>query len=551
MKTGRFSFLLLLGVVFSCNATTAQQQAVKLQDSSQFYYNSVNELSNYGTLPAAISYIDKVYQSRLKIGDTLNAIGDLWYVASGQLALDFYVESEITAVKAYNLLQNYSKKEDAGPYQLSHYNLLGRIFRAREDYQAAIDFYTAALENNNASEVKLILYNNLGNVYKELGELDQAWKFYSQAWELAEKSTDTLNIARVLDNKGTILLKNKQDDALDYFQQALMLRRQKNSKVGLKSSYHSLAKYFSTRDREKAIAYADSMKTLAASLGPEDRLEALRLQLELGVLTYGKEFQQLSDSLQRARKLATNKYAYRLYSLEEEQRKSRELQLSNEKFKNRILLLLLVIIFMAIIAGLVYVIILYRNKRKRIRLVFETESRISKKVHDEVANDLYHLMTKMESGKQELPATVDELERIYERTRDISRELTDLDYRNNYELLLVELLQGYTSNTVQVITRNLSGIKWDALSKDRKATLYRALQELMTNMKKHSEASLVAVSFEQQGKRVLVHYSDNGRGSKILIKGGLLNTENRMDAIGGAISFESEPGKGFKATITI
>ncbi|KAA3624244.1 MAG: hypothetical protein DWP94_04055 [Flavobacterium sp.] len=551
MKTGRFSFLFLLGVVFSCTAVTAQQQAVKLQDSSQFYYRSVTELSNYSTLPAAISYIDKVHQSRLKIGDTLNAVVDLWYVAAGQLALDFYVESENTAVEAFNLLQNYSKTEEASRYQLSLYNLMGRIFRAREDYQAAIEFYTAALENDHASEVKLILYNNLGNVYKDLDELEKARKFYNQACEWGKKSADTLNMARVLDNKGTILLKQKQDTALHYFKQALLLRKQKKSTVGTKSSYYSLAKYYSSRDREKAIAYADSMKTLAASLGAEDRLEALRLQLDLGVLSYGKEFQQLSDSLQKARKLATNKYAYRLYSLEEEHRKGEALQRSNEKFKNQIILLSLVLIFMAIIAGLVYIIILYRNKRKRIRLVFETESRISKKVHDEVANDLYHLMTKVESGKQELPATVDELERIYERTRDISRELSDLDYKNNFELLLLELLEGYTSENVQVITRNLSGIKWDTLSKERKATLYRALQELMTNMKKHSKASLVAVSFQQQGKRIGVQYSDNGQGSEILLKGGLLNTENRMDAIGGAISFESEPGKGFRATITI
>ena len=65
------------------------------------------------------------------------------------------------------------------------------------------------------------------------------------------------------------------------------------------------------------------------------------------------------------------------------------------------------------------------------------------------------------------------------------------------------------------------------------------------------DSILVAITFKQLGRSVMVAYKDNGKGTVISDKSGLRNTEIRMEALGGGISFESEPGKGFKATITI
>ena len=102
---------------------------------------------------------------------------------------------------------------------------------------------------------------------------------------------------------------------------------------------------------------------------------------------------------------------------------------------------------------------------------------------------------------------------------------------------------------MNIISRNLSAVNWDQYSREKKLTVYRVLQELMTNMKKHSEAGLVAVQFAQQGKKLTVTYFDNGKGSTLEAGNGLRNTENRMENINGSISFETSPGNGFKATL--
>ncbi|MFT6754570.1 MAG: signal transduction histidine kinase, partial [Urechidicola sp.] len=48
-----------------------------------------------------------------------------------------------------------------------------------------------------------------------------------------------------------------------------------------------------------------------------------------------------------------------------------------------------------------------------------------------------------------------------------------------------------------------------------KITIYRILQELMTNMKKHSKASHVVITFIQKPKRIFINYLDNSIGGKL------------------------------------
>ena len=74
----------------------------------------------------------------------------------------------------------------------------------------------------------------------------------------------------------------------------------------------------------------------------------------------------------------------------------------------------------------------------------------------------------------------------------------------------------------------------------------------MVNMKKHSHAELVAITFKKTPKGVVITYADTGVGvaaEEIIYSNGLQNTENRIKTIGGSFIFESAKGKGFKAKI--
>ena len=68
-------------------------------------------------------------------------------------------------------------------------------------------------------------------------------------------------------------------------------------------------------------------------------------------------------------------------------------------------------------------------------------------------------------------------------------------------------------------------------------------------MKKHSQATLVSLTFKNFEKKIVIIYSDNGVGAynrSIILKNGLQNVENRIKTINGNIIFDSNSKTGFK-----
>jgi signal transduction histidine kinase len=84
-------------------------------------------------------------------------------------------------------------------------------------------------------------------------------------------------------------------------------------------------------------------------------------------------------------------------------------------------------------------------------------------------------------------------------------------------------------------------------------TLFRILQETLTNVARHAKATRVVVVKEKQGERLVLRIKDNGRGfdpedpsiSKSL---GLLGMRERAAILGGRVNISSAPGKGTSVT---
>jgi two-component system NarL family sensor kinase len=93
------------------------------------------------------------------------------------------------------------------------------------------------------------------------------------------------------------------------------------------------------------------------------------------------------------------------------------------------------------------------------------------------------------------------------------------------------------------------------LSFDLELTLYRILQEVCSNVVKHSKASALSIKIYSQDKNLYFTSSDNGIGldmQELQWKGfGLQNMRRRIEDWKGKLEFESKPKKGFKINITI
>ena len=202
-----------------------------------------------------------------------------------------------------------------------------------------------------------------------------------------------------------------------------------------------------------------------------------------------------------------------------------------------------------------YLLVRMQHKKDNIYQVFQTETRISKKIHDELANDVSDLMSYVEN---ELDASVasklkllNNLEDVYLRTRDISTETASVDFKD-FPNTLKNLLIQHNKPQVRVVTNTINTIPWEKVPEHKKLTIYRVLQELMVNMKKHSQAQLVSVMFKKNKNKYEIWYADDGVGCdlSIISLNGLKNAESRMKEIGGRITFDTSQGHGFKAIIT-
>jgi len=115
------------------------------------------------------------------------------------------------------------------------------------------------------------------------------------------------------------------------------------------------------------------------------------------------------------------------------------------------------------------------------------------------------------------------------------------------------MLTSFNSDTTTVILKDIQKVEMASIAKEKQIELYRILQELMVNMRKHSEATLVAIAFKDDKNQLCINYSDNGKGldlKELKFKNGLKNVETRIKSLHGTITFDTSIKKGFTAFIS-
>jgi signal transduction histidine kinase len=435
------------------------------------------------------------------------------------------------------------------------YNAFGIAYEEQANYDEAINYYNKAILSTPEELSKAILQNNIGVAYLEKRDYAKAIKTFLPLLKKDALIKEKLQFAKVLDNLGYTYFKSNNSQAFNLLNQAVTIRDSIKDKYELISSYIHLSEYYEKTNPKLGKEFA--LKGYAAATqvnSPDDRIEALKYLIVNSPSEQTKELAlkqiTLSDSITKIRQRAKNQYAKIKYD-------SKKITLENEKNKNlkTAFLLLLLIVVAGFIAY--YFINKLRNKRKLQAATYETETRISKKLHDELANDMYNAMTFAETQDLYNPdkkeALLDNLDKIYSRTRNISRENSEIDTGINFERNLKEMLSSYKTSNINIIISNSQSIDWSKINKEHKIAVYRVLQELMVNMKKHSQSSHVLIGFENQKNALFIKYSDNGIGCSNLLKNkkGLQNAENRILAIKGTLTFETETKKGFKVTMIV
>lgn len=546
-----FNFCCTLFVVLGVSFLEAQQQE---QDSLTYFSGLALQPKAPKDLESAYRYFIKQSEIELAKKDTLRAIYCYYYMASIAYKNGLYHDSEHSAVIALDMIDHIAVSPYVLDLKKGIYNHLGIVYKEHGSPEKAISLYDRSFELAKSAKDSAVLYNNQSNVYKISGRLGLAKERLEKAVTLLPRLNDTLSIALVYDNLGDVYSRlGYTAEALDFMERALDLRLQANAPSKVYTSYKHLTEHFMRHgDSANAQTFALKGYELAKTINSASyRLDALGGLVDLKAYDYIGAYKSLKDSLDIAAKQSFNRAMLIKYDYSEYKRKALESQLAQEREAYKTVIAFSVAGFLVLVGALGFIIVRAKHKKEKLQEIYNTETRISKQIHDEVANDVYHVMAKIQSTLVPNDTILDDLEGIYNRTRDISKENSTVDLDADFSLVISDLLLSYQTDKVTVITKNNSKIHWEALSATKKTTLYRVLQELMTNMRKHSQASLVVLSFEQQYNRIRVFYSDNGLGCDLVKQNGLQNAENRIKAINGTLTFDTKGDKGFKAQIVI
>ncbi len=199
------------------------------------------------------------------------------------------------------------------------------------------------------------------------------------------------------------------------------------------------------------------------------------------------------------------------------------------------------------------------------QLVFAQEEerrRISRELHDQMGQHLAALMLRLNAFRESSPAQsfehIDSLQKIVEQLdKEVDRLAIELrpptlDDLGLYTALTNHIREWSDRNRIPIDFHS-TGIDRDRLPPDIETTLYRIVQEALTNILKHAEASRASLILERRNDHILAIVEDNGCGfdvdgikqsPNIRRKLGLLGMQERVSQVGGTLNIESAPGAG-------
>jgi signal transduction histidine kinase len=497
-----------------------------------------------------------------------------------------YIESEIIVSKALQLLI------DSRDYQLvfSNYNLIASDFEKLEEYKDALKYYLLAQEILNELEkedndfdiknnYKVSLSVNIASVYEKQFQYSKAENELESVLTKDLKEKWPKDYATVIGNLGYIKTKLgqlKEGEAM--MKEALSLSRKNGVESSIVYKLHNLGKYYvDTKDTLQAIRYLKESLQLAEKLKSTDDVK-INLQLlstidKANTSYYDKRYITVSDSLTKVQRKNRNKYARIEYE-------TAVVEDANKELSSKNLYLIFGVVILVAALGVRYVIgqrkeIAHRKQLQAAELELfdlmrssqvalnsareEEQNRISRELHDNVMNKLYG--TRLQLGMLNSPSIpdvevkrleqIDVLQTIEQDIRAISHDLhTDVVASHfDYPFLLVQCVQQLSVTTQTNLHLDCAaGIDWESVSGLVKITLYRMVQEALSNVVKYAAATDCHITISQpDASTLLLTVRDTGKGFDVATTSsgiGLKNMRDRARLIKADFLIESIIGHG-------
>ena len=195
--------------------------------------------------------------------------------------------------------------------------------------------------------------------------------------------------------------------------------------------------------------------------------------------------------------------------------------------------------------------------------------RIARDLHDEVGQSLTSLLIGLRTvaDSDSLEASRSRAEELRVVTANVLDDIKRLARGLRPSVLddiglvpaLERLVQDFSRTHGIDVSLDAHGLAGTRFTETIEVTVYRLVQESLTNLAKHAQAQNAHVSIQRHGEQLRVEVQDDGRGfaavptKQLMAEGhmGLTGMQERAALLGGALVIESQPTQGTKVIATL
>lgn len=431
------------------------------------------------------------------------------------------------------------------------------------------------------------IYNNLAQVKLFLHQSDSAIWYNSRAYSYAKKVNSKRGIPNVEQTFSLIYLDdNKIDLALFYLKKSIQSAQKNNYYDIVLSNYGFMLNCYPNNQKEIDLWFKKGIKIIQQKK-INIAYQAYFFKIAIKVLEKNSQSKNLIFAQQQLLKineriaLYNNDYIQSItkqYIKNENKLLKQELDLIKSQKEKQ--MYLIASFFLILFSSGIWQFFRQRQKIKNKEIIAlqqqqeiaklealidgeENERRrIAQELHDGLNGDLsaikYRLSTLEESGlsaidTENLSKVINMIDESCAQVRSISHNLMPSSI---LEYGLIETIREYcikinTSDTFKIDFQFFGN--YIALSKKTETVIYRIIQELVTNILKHSKATKALIQFNYREDELFITVEDNGIGfdKKAISPGiGHKNIKTRIDFLNAQLDVDSSSA-GTSYTISI
>lgn len=531
---------------------------------------------------------------QLEIASRLNDLQRIGY-AYNNISLQYQAmgKLQLAANNLMNALEISSRVENPGAAHLGdrrkYYNNLSSLLLDMNDLDKGLQYAQKAYEIAEELQDSVAMGRSLVNILVAeamAGKLARAESHGLQLQAIGEASGDIEMIMKAYNNLGDIYrMQGRYATSLETFQKAQLLLNKLPPghevyvTMGMSATYKDMGE-FQKADSHFERALVLAREELAKPQLIELFLSGAEIKESLGAyrdaLLLRKQYELLNDSLRNQETHASIQELEVKYQTAEKEKAlaERDLMISEQvselERKNKWFFLSAAVAFLLIILVVFNRLITVQKHKTQVseqanRILAaqlqgeETErARTARELHDGVASILsaakLHINAADSHDRNAFGLVGQLIETAVQEVRNISHNLAP-----------GQVLDEGLSSATQEFCRRMknSQLQFEfyqigdlpELDKSAELLLYRIIQETVTNVVKHADASEVIVQLEGEGSLLSITIEDNGKGfdpEGLGEKGiGLKNLAYRIQVLNGTYEINSSPGKGTSVYIYI